>query len=517
MSTTEKNNTDSLPSSRTTNLKTISKEGKNFKTPLDPLEPHDIEKEAFKAAYKAGNTDYNNHASTKCKERRSIKTKIKSALGKVKNEPENNNEEDLVYSSDEVDELVGKMRHSQSGNHLEIVEDESSNKKSNLTGRQISSHASLSKENVHDNVKHPESPKTDSDTAVSLKSSDSEVVKDNDNNKLEGKKACSTDNEKSLDYNFSEKNQKHSTKSQGITPTESKMKLSKSCGAKNNVTYPNSNIDTQKANNNHSIDSIHPNRESHIPKTTSSFQETSSSSEVHSSHFSDKKVQNDTPVAKNYSGTTNNIAEKVFSAGTAIYETLFGTNSESTSDDSNTSTKPLSKNHNLLGNIIEGPSGTTYCKKSPKDITLTKNSSSEKVCFISQGDEGTPISTKTIGAPRNSNKSSTDKADKKFKIDFSVDQLLRTNTVFESQYNKPIRKTTSTAAGELDDKTLSKKSTEKLHEQNEVTPQNVVQPCASATSKVETEPSKYVDTAILSSDDKNSKFLQLLKKVTVFI
>lgn len=517
MSTTERNNTDSLPSSRTTNLKTISKEGKNFETPLDPLEPHDIEKEAFKAAYKAGNTDYNNHVEIKCRERRSIKTKIKKAFGKVNNEPKNNNEENPVYPSDEVDELVEKMRHSQSGNHLEIVEDASSNKKSNLTGRKNRSHDSLSKEKVHNKVEYPESSKTGSDTTVSLKSSDSKAVKDNNNNKLEHKRICSTDSKKSIDDNFSEKSKSHSTKSQSIIPAERKTKLSESCEAKNNASYPNSNIDTQKANNNHGIDSIYPNRESENLENTSSLHETSSSPDVYSHHLSNKKFQNNTPVAENHSGTTNNTAEKIFSAGTAIYKTLFRTNSESTSDYSNTLTKPLSKNYNLLGDIIEGPSGTTYCKKLPKDITLTKKSSFENIRFISQGDERTPISTKNFGTPHNSNKSFEYKTDKKFKIDSSVDQLLRTNTVFESQYNKLVQKTPSARAGELDDETISKESTEKPLEQNKLISQNVVQPHASATLKVQTEPSKSVDTTMLSSDNKYSKCLHSFKKVTIFI
>ena len=80
MSSPDKNSTHHFTSSaaagglQTTNLKTMPKSLDNStETSSDPLEPHILEEEAFKAAYKAGNADYNDSAASKAQEKRSVK------------------------------------------------------------------------------------------------------------------------------------------------------------------------------------------------------------------------------------------------------------------------------------------------------------------------------------------------------------------------------------------------------------------------------------------------------------
>lgn len=378
MSSPDKNPTHHFTSSaaagglQTTNLKTMPKSLDNStETSSDPLEPHILEEEAFKAAYKAGNADYNDSAASKAQEKRSVKRKLKRAISNVKNKV--GHEETSDKSSDEDYELDGTIKRTESGDHLRLVKTSSYKGNENEDSKKESNNDSLLKEKSN-GKDSSESTNTSSTNPNEDNQTESPGDIEKDEIKTNESNSADSNNNKN-DKSFDQKRHSSSESQKGnIIDREKKpAKLAK-------VDSKAKSADDND-NNNNTVDADSSDNSSHLaqnpditaaaesPQTNSS--KPNSPGDNHREEQLQKDISNSDSIKS--SGNKNRIVEETPSSGTTAYETRVDSTSKDASGNSST------YDSENLGDITEGPSGTTYRNKSPGDIISLQSSSSEKL------------------------------------------------------------------------------------------------------------------------------------------
>jgi hypothetical protein len=376
---------------QTTNLKTMPKNSeKSTESSSDPLKPHIVEEEAFKAAYKAGNIDYNDSAAFKAQKKYSVKRKLKKAIGNVKNKV--GHEEKSDQSSNEDYDLDGTIKRTESGNHLRLEKNSSHEENENEDDKEESNSDKLSKKEANEK---DESKSTNASSTNPNEHKKIQSPGDIEKNKIETKENNLTGSKNSKNDDFFDQKRSSSFEPQKVNTVDREKEPTTSVKIDSKAKSANED----KKNN--SINSSQSAQKPDVSATAESPQTNSSKPDVPRDNHNEEKLQKGIPNSNSTNSSSKNengIIERIFSAGIRVYETLFGSTSKDVSDNSSTSNKSTDVYENL-GDIAEGPSGTTYRKKSPGDIISLKSSSSEKLDADSQIGQTTDTSFLPSGAP----------------------------------------------------------------------------------------------------------------------